>query len=114
MTDSEKTTGSSRLLNRLKAYITLNLEGLRLTIAEKIVMLLSLLLTGAIVLVFGGITMLFITIAIAEVIHHWLPLWLSYTIMAGFNLILILLLFAFRKPLIVNPISRAITRIILS
>lgn len=113
-TETNTTSGRSRLLNRLKAYISLNAEGLRLNLAEKLIMLLSMLLTGAIVLLLGGITMLFVTVAIAEVLHFWLPLWLSYTIMAGFNIILILLLFVLRKPLILNPLSRAITRIILS
>jgi len=104
----------SRLLERIKAYLTLNIENIRLTLAEKLILLVTAAITLILCIILGGIALLFITVAVAQVLHFWLPLWASYLIMAGVNIILVLILLILRRPLIVNPISRAITRIILS
>lgn len=101
-------------MQRLKAYVTLNIENIRLTIAEKVIMLLTALLTAAICLILGGIALLFITIAVAHILGMWLPLWVAYLIMAGVNILLIIIMFILRRPLIINPVARAISRIILS
>lgn len=114
MAEPETNGAQTRLFDRIKAYLTLNVENIRLTVAEKLIVLLAAILTTAICLILGGIAMLFITVAIAQVLSFWLPLWLSYCIMAGVNILLLMLLFIFRRVLILNPISRAVTRIILS
>lgn len=101
-------------MERIKAYLTLNIENIRLTVAEKLILLVTGALTLAFCIILGGIALLFITVAVAQVLHFWLPLWASYLIMAAVNLFVLLLLFILRRPLIINPVSRAITRIILS
>ena len=101
-------------MERIKAYLTLNIENIRLTVAEKLILLVTGALTLAFCISLGGIALLFITVAVAQVLHFWLPLWASYLIMAAVNLFVLLILFILRRPLIINPVSRAITRIILS
>ncbi|MCM1028897.1 MAG: hypothetical protein NC342_07960 [Pseudoflavonifractor sp.] len=103
-----------RLFQRLKAFISLNIENARLTVAEKLILLLTAILITAICLILGGIALLFITVAIAHIISFWLPVWAAYSIMAAVNIIIILTILILRRPLIINPISRAISRIILS
>lgn len=105
---------NTRLFDRIKAYISLNVENIRLTVAEKVVLLLSTILTIIVALILGGIALMFITVAVAHVLALWLPVWVCYAIMAGVNIVLLLLLLIFRRALIINPISRVITRIILS
>lgn len=105
---------SSRLFDRLKTFVTLNVENIRLTIAEKAILLISALLTIIVALILGGIALLFITVGVAHVLSMWLPIWASYAIMAGVNILLLLLLLIFRRVLIVNPLSRVISRIMLS
>lgn len=102
------------MIDRLKAYITLNFENIRLTLAEKIILLLSAVLTVLVALIFGGVAFLLITLGLAQVLSLWLPLWLSYVIMAGISVALLLVVLIFRRALIINPISRAVSKIIMS
>lgn len=113
MADTENPR-SSRLIDRLKAYLTLNVESIKLTIADKVILLLSTILTVIVSLIIGGIAVMFITVAIAHVLSLWLPVWASYAIMAGVNILMLLVLLVFRRALILNPLSRVITKIILS
>lgn len=113
MADTEKQR-STRLIDRIKTYVSLGLESIRLTLAEKIILLLSTVLTVLVALIIGGIAVMFVTFAIAHVLSLWLPLWAAYAIMAGVNILLLLIVLIFRRALILNPVSRAITKIILS
>lgn len=113
MADTVNPRGT-RIIDRLKAYVSLNFENIRLTLAEKIILLLSTILTVLIALILGGIAALLVTLGIAQVLSLWLPMWLSYTIMAGVNVLLLLVLLIFRRVLIINPVSRAVTKIIMS
>lgn len=113
MADTENQR-SSRIKDRLKAYFTLNFENIRLTIAEKLILILSTVITILVSMIFDGIAVLFITIGIAELLALWLPQWVCYAIMAGVNILILLLVLIFRRQLIINPLSRTITKIILS
>lgn len=106
--------GRARLTDRIKTFISLNIENIRLTVAEKVIVLLTAILTTAIILIFGSIAMFFIAVAIANFLSIWLPTWVAYSIVAAANIVVLLVVMLFRRRLIINPVSRAISRIILS
>lgn len=104
----------TRLFEIGQKYLNLRIEELKLTMAEKVTVLIS---TAAVVAIAGMIlTLLFLFLMLALV--HWMacvmPIALAYAIMAGFFLICCILVFILRKPLIVDPVSRFISRLFLS
>ncbi len=113
MADTER-QGRKRLIDRIKSYISLSIENIRLTVAEKVIVLLTVILTAALVLIFGSIAFFFIAVAVANFLTIWLPAWVAYAIVAVVNIVVLLVVLLLRRRLIINPISRAISRIILS
>lgn len=110
---SEEKSQFKQLIDESKDYIKFRLEYGKLTLTEKLVMLLSSLAIGLICVFLGVLIILFLSISamdwIAESLGHaWATL-----IICGAYVLMIILLVALRKPLIINPMSRMISRIIL-
>ena len=69
---------------------------------------------AAAIVLLGVIVLFFLSIAAV----YWLSLTgmsvaLSYTIMAGFNLLLLVAIFMLRRQIIIDPIAKFISRLIL-
>lgn len=109
----EKENPYTRLLEQLKRYLSLNVDNVRLTAAEKLTMVLSamvLILAGVLL----GVTLLFfITLAVVQFIAPAVGMGWAYMIMAGFVALIVLVLFIFRKPLVIDPVARFISRVVL-
>ncbi len=84
----------------------------RLNFAEKLARLFSRVALALIVLILGICVMVFLTLALSAVLTDVLPDYWSYLIIGGFYLIVILLLIALRGPILINPITRFISGII--
>lgn len=84
----------------------------RLDFAEKLARLFSGVALALIVLILGICVMVFLTLALSAVLTDVLPDYWSYLIIGGFYLIVILLLIALRDPILINPITRFISGII--
>lgn len=84
----------------------------RLDFAEKLARLFSGVALALIVLILGICVMVFLTLALSAVLTDVLPDYWSYLIIGGFYLIVILLLIALRGPILINPITRFISGII--
>lgn len=84
----------------------------RLDFAEKLARLFSGVALALIVLILGICVMVFLTLALSAVLTDVLPDYWSYLIIGGFYLIVILLLIALRGPILINPITRFVSRII--
>lgn len=97
----------------LRQYFELNIEYAKLTAAEKIAVLLTATATMAVCGLMALIILFFLSIAAV----HWLALVMSlalaYTIMATFNILLLGLVLFFRKPLIIDPITQFVSKLIL-
>ncbi len=63
-------------------------------------------------LVFGIFMLAFLSGACIELLALVLPAWASYAILGGFFLLLVVLVIAFRKHIIVNPIARFVSRLV--
>ena len=90
------------LADLTKRLISLYIENVKLTAAE-------LLLVA---LVFGIFMLAFLSGACIELLALVLPAWASYAILGGFFLLLVVLVIAFRKHIIVNPIARFVSRLV--
>lgn len=114
MTDKETTINNAKTLwDRIKTLATLKYEYAKLTFAERLTMILAAVLIGFAAFLLGIFAVCCFSIAIANLIAESLGVVWSAVIVGCFYLILIVLLFAFRKPLVINPLSRMITKMLL-
>lgn len=99
------------LWERLKEFITLKYEYTRLTLAEKLTLLLWVVSMSLIALFMVTFAVFFLSMALSHWLSESMGLVWSSMIVAGVYLLVLLLIFALRKPLIINPISRFISRL---
>ena len=100
MQQSEQPGGVKSLLATVSEYLKLLIEDTRLTLF----LLLTIVITVA---------MVFLSIAVSVALSVALrPLW-AFIIVAGFYIVLLAVLFFGRKILIVNPIARFISSILI-
>ena len=90
----------------------LYLVNARLTLTEKMARLLGLLAVCAIVFVLAVVAFLFISLALINWIGIGVGIEWAYMIMGGFYVLLIVVLFIFKKALIINPLARFISRLL--
>lgn len=84
----------------------------RLDLSEKLARLFSGVALALIVLILGICVMVFMTLALGAILTDVLPDYWSYLIIGGFYVVLIVLIIALRGPILINPITRFISRII--
>ena len=94
-------------------WAKLEIEYLKLTAAEKIIMLLSVIILGGIMMLLLLPVMLMFLFALAQVFVEFMPVALAYVTVGGIVLLLLAILFIFRKALIINPVARLISKLIL-
>lgn len=112
-TDDRPDTGFSGIADTIKTYVGLLMEDTRLNLAEKLTRLMSAIAVAALLTVFITAALLFLSIAAGYAIAEWTgPLW-AFVIVAAFYVLLIALLLVFRTALIVNPVARFISRLVL-
>lgn len=97
-----------------RRLIGLYLDNARLTAAEKMTLLFSSVALYSVVLVLAMVMMVFVSMGIATMLAEYIaPFW-SYFIVAGVFLLVIVLLFVFKSQLLVNPIARFISSLLVS
>lgn len=112
-TVDEKGKTVSGFTETVSLYIKLLLEDARLTLAEKLTRLLSAIALCAVLLVLGIVALVFVSVAVAILLAAAInPLW-ALVIVATFYLVVLVILLVFRNALLVNPIARFISRLIL-
>ena len=110
----------SKITDDIKDIITqgvnwakLEVEYIKLTAAEKIIMLMSAFVLGAIFMILLLPVILMFLFALAQVFINMMPTALAYVTVGGIVMGLLVVLFIFRRPLVINPIARFISRLIL-
>ena len=104
-----------QLFDSIKEHAKLEIEYSKLTLAEKMSILLSRAMIVAILLIFGAGVMLLLLWAFTK----WMialtgSLWLGVLIAAVLVVLLALLVYGYRKQLIINPVTRFVTRLLLT
>ncbi|MDE5653550.1 MAG: phage holin family protein [Muribaculaceae bacterium] len=94
-------------------WVKLEIEYAKLTAAEKITVLLTTLIFGAVCMLLGMVILILLAFSLVDVLQTFLSPALAFLCGAGILVVLILILFLLRRPLLENPISRLISKLIL-
>lgn len=104
-----------QLFDSIKEHAKLEIEYSKLTLAEKMSILLSRAIIVAILIIFGaGVTLLLLWAFAKWMIAVTASLWLGVLITIAVVLLLALLVFGYRKQLIINPVTRFVTKLLLN
>ena len=95
-----------------KEWIELEIEYARLTLAEKFTVLLSTLVLGAVCLLMFIVVLMLLSLALVDVFKMFMTAGLAYLSVAGILAVLIFVVYLLRKPLLLNPIARLISKLI--
>ena len=111
MNDTQTPNNLQSLFDSIRRLVSLHIDYARLTAAEKITVLLSTIAFSALVVIFGTLVLIFLSIGVGHMLSETVAHIWAYLIVAGFYLVLFILLFVFRKKLFVNPTARFISRL---
>ncbi len=103
-----------RLLRECKRLVNLEVENAKLALAEKLTLLLGRIALTASCFVIAACVVIFLSMSIADLLLRSLEPWATYMIVAGFYSLLIIIVIACRRTLIIDPIARYITLVLLS
>ena len=113
MENQETTPGLSGISHIIGRYVKLLIEDTRLNVAEKLTRLLSTIALASLLTIIVTVALVFVSIAVGIALAESLsPLW-SFIILAGFYIVLLIVLVTCRKTLLVNPVARFISSIML-
>lgn len=101
------------IIARSKDWATLELEYAKLSAAEKITVLAGATVVGAVCLLLGITALILFGISIAYAFQCFMGVALSYVAAGGCMLLLMAIVYFFRVPMIMNPIAKMLTKILL-
>lgn len=102
--DDRSIENLQQLFVEFKKYLKLQKEYTKLEVTEKLSILLSTLILLSLVIILGMVALFYLSFALAYVLGpHVGGLMVSFSIIACFHLLLIVLIITFRKKLIINP-----------
>lgn len=111
--DSSPGSNIADIRSSLRRLVALYVENAKLTAAEKLTLLLSGAVLFVIALVFITFALIFGAVAIYQLMALSMSPIVAAAILAGAFVLLVILAFLLRKPLIVDPIARFISRLIM-
>lgn len=113
--DDAGTDNLRKLLDECKAYLALQKQYVQLETTEKLTILLSTLLWVTLAVVLGLVALFYLSFALVHLLAPWVGgLTVSFALVAGLHLLLLVLLCLFRQRLIVRPTTRFLARLLLS
>ena len=102
------------LFAEIKKYVTLQVDYTKYTVTEKMVVLLSATATALIFGALGFGVLFYLSIALAVYLAEVLNCqWGAHAIVAGIYALLLVLVVIMRKPMIVDPIARFLSKLFL-
>lgn len=101
------------LLTQSVNWAKLEVEYLKLTAAEKIIILVSMMVIGIVVLLLLLPAILMFLFALAQVFIGFLPVAVAYICVGGIVLVLLSILVLFRKQVVINPVAKFISKVLL-
>ena len=113
--DDKSIENFQQLFYEFKKYLELQKEYTKLEITEKLTILLSTLITVLILIVLGMVTLFYLLFALAYVLEPIVGgLMISFVIIAGISLLLIIAVIIFRKQLTISPMVNFLASLFLS
>ena len=101
------------ILTMCRRYLKLQIDYAKFTAAEKVTLLLGGLALGFICLILGAFFVLFMSFALVDVFKSFLSPGLAYICVSGVFIILGAVAVIGRNALIINPLSRFISKLFL-
>ncbi len=102
--DDQSIENFQQLFIEFKKYLKLQKEYTQLELTEKLTILLSTLILILVLVVLGMVALFYLLFAFAYVLEPLVGgLTASFCIIAGINVLLMVFLYVFRKPLIISP-----------
>lgn len=111
MSDNQDNNGIRRLIDAGRRYIMLNLDYARLTAAEKMTVLLSAIAFYTMVVAFGTLVLIFLSIGVGHLLAVTIAPVTAYLFVAAFYMVLLFVLIALRRKIFVDPICKFITKL---
>lgn len=102
------------ILAQGRDWVKLEVEYAKLTVADKFTVLLSAMIIGAICLLMGMVVLILLSLSLVELFKMMMVPALAYLAVSGIICLLILILYLLRNPLLLNPIARFITRLLIN
>lgn len=102
------------ILMQGRDWIKLEIEYAKLTVTEKFTILLSAMIIGAICLLMGMVVLVLLSFSLVELFKMFMAPALAYLAVSGIICLLILVFYFLRNPLLLNPIARFITRLLIN
>lgn len=112
----EKKTGEEikSVVNDLKQWVSLEIEYVKLTAAEKISVLISTLILVMVLSIVMMVVLIVLAFALVDLFNLFMPHALACVTVGGILLLLLLCLYLLRTPIVVNPITKLITKLFLT
>lgn len=111
---SEQSNSFARLWEQIKDYGTMKFEYCKLTVAEKVSMLITAISLALLIGALCVVALFFVSMALV----YWIAMGVGYgwafAIMAGVYLLVLVVVILLRKQLILNPVCRFVSKLILS
>lgn len=104
----------NKLVAAVRRYLRLQRDYTLLTLAEKLTLLFTAVAVAAIMMVLLAVALVFLSIALAGALGGWLgsPA-LGYVIVALLYMVIAVVVYAFRRPLIITPIATFLATLVL-
>ena len=104
----------AQLVVSVKRYLGYQKKFIKLDLTEKLTILLTALILGAIIFVIGIIAVIFLALTVAAIIETLTgSTWIAYGIVTCLFILLCVLLFLMREKWIVNPLTQFFSNILL-
>lgn len=114
--DEEQENSSAayrHLYKEARRLVGLEVENARLMLTEKLTMLLGRVTLVAVCFVISACVLIFLSMSISDLLLESFTPWVTYMIVAGFYALLVCIVALFRRQLIVDPIARYLSRVLL-
>lgn len=103
---TEANSGFQKLFTEVKDYVELRMDYLQVGMVEKLTKLISKMLVLFITIVLAMAVLFYLLFSLAYALAPTLGFISSFAVIAGIFLLLTVIVLAFRKSLIVNPILK--------
>lgn len=113
--DDRSIENIQQLFFEFKKYLELQKEYTKLEITEKLTILFSTLIMVLVLIILGMVALFYILFALAYILAPAVGgLMASFSIIAGINILLIILVILFRKQLIITPMVNFLAHLFLN
>ena len=114
MNKEESTNNFQQLYDDVKKYVELQTEYVKVEFVEKLTVILSTLLIIVLILILGIVALFYLFFSAAYLLEPVLgSLSLSFGIISGIFVFLAVLLYLFRKQIIINPMVKFLSNLFL-